>query len=109
MSGERNYTETCQKTSPLFFAHVKKHIPITVVDLGLCTQQFSFAGLVSEVTTDLVAVFFCLQHGNQVDAGPHLFAGEFAAQRKKSVLAMVILSCFGLLCALWSVFDSRVL
>lgn len=56
-----------------------------MVDLCLTTEQFPLAGLVGEVAAHLVAVFFCLQHGDQVDAGPHLFAGEFAVVEPSNV------------------------
>lgn len=64
---------------------VWKNIPVAVVDLCLCAEQFSLTGLVGKVTTDLVTVLLCLQHGDKVDTGPHLFASEFAVGEKVSI------------------------
>jgi hypothetical protein len=55
-----------------------------VVNLCLCTEQLLLASLVGKVTTDLITVFFCLQHGDQVDTRPHLFASEFAVRESVS-------------------------
>jgi hypothetical protein len=81
MSGERNCIVSL--ASSVYFSKERgKTIPIAMVNLGLCTEQLSLASLVGKVTTDLIAVFFCCQHGDEVDARPHLFAGEFAGGRE---------------------------
>lgn len=54
------------------------HVPVGVVHLGILAEQLLLTSLISPVSSDLIAVFFRLQEGNQVDAGPHLLAGEFA-------------------------------
>lgn len=64
---------------------VWKNIPVAVVDLCLCAEQLSLTGLVGKVTTDLVTVLLCLQHGDKVDTRPHLFASEFAVGEKVSI------------------------
>lgn len=53
--------------------------PITVVHAGIIAQKGLFARLVGQVATDLVAVFFGLEGGDEVDASPHFLAGEFTA------------------------------
>lgn len=53
-------------------------ISVRVVHLEVISNQLLLSGLVSQVASDQVAVFFGLQDGDQVDAGPHLFAGKFA-------------------------------
>lgn len=53
--------------------------PITIVHAGIIAQKGLFARLVCQVATDLVAVFFGLEGGDEVDASPHFLAGEFTA------------------------------
>lgn len=50
---------------------------VRVVHLEVLALEFFFARLVGQVPADLVAVFFGLEEGNQVDAGPHFFTAEF--------------------------------
>lgn len=52
------------------------YVPLRVVDLGVLAKQLLLAALVGPEASDLVSVFLGLQERNQVDAGPHLFAGE---------------------------------
>lgn len=56
---------------------VKGCAPIRVVDLGLLAKQLTLSCLVGEVSTDLVAVFFGLEEGEDVQSGPDLFASKF--------------------------------
>lgn len=52
---------------------------VAVVHLEVLTaHELALAGLVGQVAADLVAVLLGLQDGDEVDAGPHLLAGEFA-------------------------------
>lgn len=44
----------------------------------LVTKQLLLALDVGQVATDEIAVLLGLEGGDQVDAGPHLFAGEFS-------------------------------
>lgn len=48
-----------------------------MVNLDILSKQLLLARLLSQVPPDLVAVLFSLEEGDQVDAGPHLLAGEF--------------------------------
>jgi hypothetical protein len=70
----------------------EKKVPVTVVNLCLCTKQLLLTSLVGKVTTDLITVFFCLQHRDQVDARPHLFASEFAVWESKVLVESSIAS-----------------
>lgn len=52
-----------------------------MVDLRvLAAKELALAGLVGKVTTDLVAVLLGLEHGDEVDARPHLLSGELTKQ-----------------------------
>lgn len=57
---------------------VRLSAPIIVVNLGILANQLLLALLVGPVSSDLVAVFFGLQEGDQVDTSPHLLTGQFA-------------------------------
>lgn len=48
-----------------------------MVDLGLCAQKLLFSSLVCQVSSNLIAVLFGLQGGDEVYARPHLLAREF--------------------------------
>lgn len=52
---------------------------VRVIDLDVLAagQQRPLTRLVGQVAPDLVAVLLGLERGDQVDAGPHLLAGEF--------------------------------
>lgn len=55
-------------------------ISVRVISLdGLVSEQFLLALDVGQVATDKITVFFGLEGGDQVDAGPHLLAGEFSS------------------------------
>ena len=56
----------------------RPHVSIGVIHLGILTEQLLLAGLVSQVSSDEIAVLLGLQEGDQVDAGPHLLAGQLA-------------------------------
>lgn len=61
---------------------MRGNAPVGVVDLGLGAEEFLLAGLVGVVSADLVAVFFGLKEGDQVDTRPHLFARELTVAEK---------------------------
>lgn len=54
-------------------------LPVAVIHLGLRAEQLLLPRLVRVMPAHQIAVFFCLQHGNEVDARPHLLAGQFTA------------------------------
>lgn len=54
------------------------HEAIRVVNLPVLAQQLLLARLIVPVSSDLVAVFFGLEEGGEVDAGPNGFAAELA-------------------------------
>ena len=56
----------------------ERNAPVRVIHLDVLAEQFLLARLVGQVAADVVAVLFGLEERDQVDAGPHLFAGEFA-------------------------------
>lgn len=64
-------------THPDHGAGMGKYSPVGMVDLDVLAQQFLLAGLLGQVAPDLIAVLFGLEEGDQVDAAPHLLAGEF--------------------------------
>lgn len=70
----------------------QSNIPVTVVHLHVLTQQGLLSGLVGVVFPDEVAVLFSLEHGDQVDSGPHLFSGELA-ERKGVLVSKDSLVC----------------
>lgn len=51
-----------------------------MIDLDILSQQRLLTRLVSEMPPDEITVLFGLQGGNEMDACPHLLAGEFARQ-----------------------------
>lgn len=51
---------------------------VVVVHLGVLARKLLLALLVGKVSADLVAVLLGLQQRNQVDARPHLLAGQLA-------------------------------
>lgn len=63
--------------------YVDADVPVGVVDLLLTAEELHLAGLVGEVTTNLVAVLLSLEERSQVHAGPHLLTGEFPIADKK--------------------------
>lgn len=66
--------------------------PLIVVDLEVvAAHELPLALLVGQVAADLVAVLLGLEGGDQVDAGPHLLAGELAAEGIEMVSARMIL------------------
>ena len=57
-----------------------ENAPVRVIHLDVLAEQFLLARLVGQVAADVIAVLFGLEERDQVDAGPHLFAGEFAKE-----------------------------
>lgn len=57
----------------------RAHKSVRVVNFRLSAEQLLLPRLVGPVPPDLVAIFFGLEKRDQVDACPHLFAGQFAA------------------------------
>lgn len=57
---------------------VLPNLLVVVVDLGVLARKLLLALLVGKVSTDLIAVLLGLQQRNQVDARPHLLAGQLA-------------------------------
>lgn len=51
-----------------------RDVPVVVVDLCLCAHQLLLARLLGPVPADQIAVLLGLEHGNEVDARPHLLA-----------------------------------
>lgn len=56
----------------------QNNMPLVIVHLGVLAHQLLLPLLVGPVPSDLVAVFFGLQEGDQVDASPHLLTGQLA-------------------------------
>jgi hypothetical protein len=56
----------------------RKYTPVVVVDLCLRTKELLLTRLLGPVSPHQVAVLLGLQHGDQVDARPHLLARELA-------------------------------
>lgn len=57
--------------------------PLVVVDLEvLAAHEVALALLVGQVAAHLVAVLLGLEGGDEVDAGPHLLAGELAGETR---------------------------
>ena len=56
----------------------RKYTPVVVVDLCLRAQKLLLTRLLGPVPSDQIAVLLGLQHGDQVDARPHLLARELA-------------------------------
>jgi hypothetical protein len=48
-----------------------------MINPDVLSQERLLARLVGEMSSDEIAVFFGLQGGDEMDACPHLFAGEF--------------------------------
>lgn len=69
-------------------------MPVTVVNLGLGTKQLLLPGLVCQHTSDLIAVLLSLQKGDEMDAGPHLLAGEFTVCVEGMVSLGICEVCF---------------
>lgn len=61
----------------------RPHVPIRVVHLEVLARQRLLARLVRQVAAHEVAVLFGLEERDEVDAAPHLFAGEFAGHHKR--------------------------
>lgn len=59
----------------------KQNTPVRIIDLHVLAQQLLLPGLVGQVPPDKVAVLLGLEERDQVDAAPHLLAGEFAFTR----------------------------
>ena len=78
--GRMKLDEDISKRQTQSWGRMNFNTPVAVVDLGLCAEQLLLASLVGQVTTDLVAVFLGLQHGDQVNTGPHLLTCELAAK-----------------------------
>jgi hypothetical protein len=53
-------------------------IPVVVVDLCLRAHKLLLARLLGPVSADQIAVLLGLEHGNEVDARPHLLARKLA-------------------------------
>lgn len=58
---------------------MKEHVPVRVVDLLVLAQELLLPRPVGVVPAHLVAVLLGLEEGREVDASPHLFAGELTA------------------------------
>lgn len=57
----------------------RTNVSVRVVNLdSLVAQQLLLALDVGQVAADEIAVLFGLEGGDEVDAGPHFFAGEFS-------------------------------
>lgn len=65
------------------------HEPVAVVNLGIVAQQLLLTLLVSQVSTDLIAIFFGLEEGNEVDASPHFLTAEFAVSMSVPVRLLI--------------------
>ncbi|KAI0845379.1 hypothetical protein F5Y00DRAFT_246443 [Daldinia vernicosa] len=60
----------------------RPHVLSRIINLHILAQQLLLARLVGEVSAHEVAVFLGLEQGDQVDARPHLFAGELTENRQ---------------------------
>lgn len=67
---------------------------IRVVHLEVLAHELLLARLVGHVPADLVAVFFGLEEGGNMDARPHFFAAEFAVGLGDLLLADVLVWYF---------------
>ena len=56
----------------------EQDIPIRVVDLEVLAEKLLLARLVGQMSSYEITVFLGLEGRDEVDAAPHLFAGEFA-------------------------------
>ena len=55
----------------------------------ITTQQLLLPRFIGVVPSYLVSVFFGLEEGDQIDSGPHFFAGEFAIGEDRLAVTMV--------------------
>lgn len=62
-----------------------RNVPITVVWTRLRAQQRLFSCLVGIPSPYLIPICLCLEHGSEMNAAPHLFAREFAVERRWEV------------------------